>query len=139
MLVKALMALGLLAMPAVAQDDWMSVDEMKSVFTGQAVTGFYVWRVVFSETYRHDGGTVYWDPVNGANEGRWHVSKQGFCTLYDNEMGGCFAVRRVSENCFEDYEVESQKTGPLKPGERKPYVCMFWLTSRPSTCQASVS
>jgi hypothetical protein len=139
MTLKTFIALLLLTIPASADDDWMTVADIKSIFTGQTVTGLYVWRVVFTETYHPDGGTTYWDPMNGADEGNWHVSKQGFCTFYENEKGGCFALRKLSENCFEDYAVESQKTGPLKPEERKPFVSQFWLTSRPSTCQASVS
>jgi hypothetical protein len=132
-------ALLLLVLPAAADEAWLSEAEMKAIFTGQTVTGFYTTHLVFTETYHANGRTNYWDPVTGADAAQWHVTKQGFCTFHDNDMGGCFVVRRVSENCFEDYLVESQRTGPLDPDTRKPFNSQFWLNTAPSTCMANVS
>ncbi len=140
MISRFALALLVFALPATAADGWLSEAQMRTMFAGQTVTGMYFWRVVYSETYHADGSITYWDPVNGAVTGRWHFSGQGFCTFYDTVIsGGCFTLRQVGDNCFENYMVEAQDTGPLRPEETKPYVSQFWLNSAAATCEARVS
>ncbi len=140
MVFRVLIALMLIVLPAASGESWLSEAQMRAAFAGQTVTGMYFWRVVYSETYHADGRITYWDPVNGAVTGRWHFSNQGFCTFYDNTIsGGCFALRQVGDNCFENYMIEGQDTGPLRPDETKPYVSQLWLNTAPATCEARVS
>jgi hypothetical protein len=140
MFFRIALAIVLLVLPAAAAETWLSVAEMRSVFTGQTVTGMYFWRVVYTETYHADGSITYWDPSNGAVTGRWHFSGQGFCTFYDSIIsGGCFTLRKVGDNCYENYMIEAQDTGPLKPEDTKPYVSQFWLNTAPATCEDKMS
>jgi hypothetical protein len=115
--------------------EWLNESAMTAAFGGRTLSGKYATGTPFTETYAADGSITYWDPTISAT-GRWHASKQGFCTFYENMTGGCFAARKIGENCFEFYLIESQDTGPLGPKEGQPYVAQGWYPDRKPTCEA---
>jgi hypothetical protein len=121
--------------PAKAGEEWLGESAMRSAFAGKTLTGKYATGTPFTETYAENGSISYWDPVMSAT-GRWHASKQGFCTFYETMNGGCFSARKIGENCFEFYLIESQDTGPLPPREGQPYVAQGWYPDRKPTCEA---
>jgi hypothetical protein len=122
-----------------AADEWLSDADMNRIFGGQMVTGMYYWRLAYTETYHPDGSISYWDSERGFVKGRWHFSKQGFCTFYDTMDGGCFGLKRASENCFENYLLEAQNGPSPRSGEEKPYVSQFWLSAKAPTCVETTS
>jgi hypothetical protein len=113
---------------------WMDEQSMHRAFSGKTLTGKYSTGTPFTETYKSDGSIAYWDPSLEAT-GQWRVSKQGFCTFYDDMNGGCFLARQIGENCFEFYLIESQDSGPLLPKEDKPYVAQGWYPEKSPTCE----
>ncbi len=133
----ALLAFFALVSPVLSdQSKWLGVAELKAAFAGRTLTGNYADGFIFTETYAQDGRISYWDP-QVTTEGRWHVSTdQGFCTFYDNLVGGCFKTLKVGDNCFQFFLLEAQDSGPLPKGKGTPYISQGWYPDKPSTCEA---
>jgi hypothetical protein len=71
-----------------------------------------------------------------ASGGQWSVHAGAFCTIYDNDRaGGCYLVRKMSENCFEFYFIARTEQQALRPG-RPTWTAQAWLKGDPSTCVA---
>jgi hypothetical protein len=133
-LVSALFALNAFGPAAAFERNWMNETSMQRAFSGKTLTGRYATGTPFTETYKQDGSIVYWDPGLAAT-GYWRVSKQGFCTFYDDMNGGCFLAQQIGENCFEFYLVESQDSGPLPSKESEPYIAQGWYPDKTPTCE----
>ncbi|MDX2307916.1 MAG: hypothetical protein NW216_06750 [Hyphomicrobium sp.] len=116
----------------------MADEELQSMFGGAEVDGHYRSGRVFAEHYMAGGRVLYSEGPDDMG-GRWSVTAGTFCTLYDNDpSGGCYRVRRESDNCFEFYFVaRTEETARADPG-RPSWTARVWLRSRPSTCAEKV-
>lgn len=133
------LAVGVLAaLPTVSQaTPWMSDAELSAEFGGHTIDGVYSDGQTFRESY-HDGGRLTYRENREVRTGYWSVVRGTFCTIYDlQDSGGCFRVRRRSQNCFEFYfitrnEAEARQRDP----DREPisWTARAWDIRRPSTC-----
>ena len=116
-------------------DIWMSDVELKTTFAGKTVAGRYPNGRGFIETY-HIGGRVQYRDEQRRVSGRWSITGRSFCTIYDKEAsGGCYSVRRMSDNCYEFYFIS--RTDTASPNSDKlSWTAQAWLSDQPSTCVA---
>ena len=132
-LLGAYVLLGLLAIGASAFTPWMAEEELKATFSGQSIDGHYPSGRTFRETFA-EGGRVAYEDERRRSAGDWSIQAGTFCTIYDDDpTGGCFLVRRMSDNCFEFYFVSRTKAGASRPGA-PAWTAQAWLSSKPSTC-----
>ena len=116
---------------------WMTDDDLRATFTGQKIMGHYTNGKKFNEEFRRDGTLTYID-VRRQNTGRWSISNDSFCTIYDADpLGGCYQVARVGSNCFEFYFIARTKQQAEKPEDRtKPsWTARAWLSQNEPTCE----
>jgi hypothetical protein len=84
-----------------AVDPWMGDAEIDATFRGKTIQGHYVDGNGFTEAYRPDGSIDYQER-SVSHGGQWSVVGGAFCTIYTTlATGGCYRVRRVSDNCYE--------------------------------------
>lgn len=117
---------------------WMTDHELRRAFKGTTIEGHYADGRTFVESYAKTGALDYREPArNRRQAGHWSVVAGTFCTIYDTSpTGGCFRVRRHSENCFEFYfqaRTEAQARSP-EPG-RPSWTARGWRQGEPSTCR----
>lgn len=128
------------AVPAApAPLDWMAETEITDTFKGRSIDGHYDDGDAFHEVFGADGRVSYSD-ARRQSGGRWSVESGTLCTIYDDDpAGGCYRVRRESENCYEFYFV-ARTEYEVQQGPRKPaWTARGWLVEEPSTCVAGES
>jgi hypothetical protein len=113
---------------------WMAPEDLAATFGGRSIAGEYENGDTFEETYAEDGSISYRD-VRRASAGKWSIRAGTLCTIYDADpSGGCYRVRRASENCFEFHFIarteEQVETTPGKPD----WTARGWLSNQPKTC-----
>jgi hypothetical protein len=115
-------------------DLWMSDANLTATFAGREIVGEYENGETFAETYRADGAVSYRDSVRASN-GRWSVRSGTFCTIYDDDpSGGCYRVRRVSQNCFEFHFVARTTAEAEKDPRRPDWTARGWFPTEAKTC-----
>jgi hypothetical protein len=119
---------------AVSAEGWLNERDMQKAFSGKTVAGRYVTDVPFTETYWKDGSIDYADSFS-ADKGNWRATGHGFCTFYVSMNGGCFAVKKSGDNCFEFYILEDQDSGADNAGQPPRFVAQGWYPGKPPTCQ----
>lgn len=119
--------------------DWMAEAEINDTFKGRSIDGHYDDGDAFHEAFGADGRVSYSDRRRQSG-GRWSVEAGTLCTIYDDDpAGGCYRVRRESENCYEFYFV-ARTEFEVQHGPRKPaWTARGWLADRPTTCIAGES
>jgi hypothetical protein len=112
---------------------WLNDKELKFVFVGREVAGYYANGAEFSETYRRIGRIEYHDTTTKL-EGTWTIRNGAFCNTYNSGGGsGCFKVAKVSENCFEYWLIgENQKVDAS-------WIARSWQAKHSSTCPKTES
>jgi hypothetical protein len=117
---------------------WLTAGQISDEFSGRRLEGTYPSGVRWSEHIAADGSTDY---VEGDKRWRgvWWLEERAFCFSYPPPgIGGCFRVRRSSENCFDLYEVgiaDAQgEDAPLLPDR---WNGRMWHGDRPLTCEAA--
>lgn len=112
---------------------WMNDSELRNAFSGHTIAGIYPSGRGFVETYEPDGRVVYRDDRQYVT-GRWSISANTFCTIYQADTyGGCYSVRRTSSNCFEFYFL-SRTDGVTPRPEEPAWTAQAWLMDQPATC-----
>lgn len=118
-----------------ASDFWMSDADLEKTFAGKTIVGIYPSGRGFVETFDIGGRVDYRDDRRRVF-GRWSVTARTFCTIYEGDAsGGCFLVRRMSENCFEFYFAARSNRQDPRP-EDPSWSAQAWLLDAPSTCVA---
>jgi len=115
----------------------MSEIDLRQAFQGNDIAGHYSNGDRFTESYHEDGSLTYIEPGKH-NTGRWSITANTFCTIYDTDVtGGCFNVKRVGSNCFEFYFIARTRRQAANPKDRqKPaWTARAWLRDREPTCQ----
>lgn len=140
----AFAAIATLATAAAAQSQttdpartWMKPDALKSAFSGVTIEGVYADGRPFEESYFASGRLKYIeDARNLIQRGRWSIVSGTFCTLYDiRPTGGCFRVRRHSDNCFEFYFQSRNEAMARSPRPGRPsWTARAWRKGETSTC-----
>lgn len=121
------------AMPG-SKRAWMSDADLSATFHGRSIKGEYEDGDTFSETYAADGSVAYRDERR-ASGGKWSVRSGTFCTIYDDDpSGGCYRVRRESENCFEFHFVARTEAEAEKDPRKPDWTARGWFPDKPSTC-----
>ncbi len=110
-------------------ETWLKAADITYIFAGREVTGIYQNGAQFTEIYRGTGKIEYRDDANTAS-GKWSVTGDQFCTLYDGQPGGCYKIRLVSQNCFEYWLVKPDAAVDAT------WIARSWQTKYPSTCPA---
>lgn len=119
---------------------WLTADEIRSSFAGQALAGLYPSERSWTESIGTDGTTDYREGTKHWR-GHWWIRDREFCFSYPPPgVGGCFRVTRISANCYELYEFE----GPAGADETPPDIAnlwngRMWHADRPTTCEARPS
>jgi hypothetical protein len=119
-----------------ALEPWMSEDEMRVAFGGKTIQGNYASGKSFTETYKADGAIEY-SERNVQYRGHWSLQAGTFCTIYHSDpTGGCYQVRRVSENCYEFYFVARTEHQAATEGPGRPaWTARAAVSDRTATCQ----
>ncbi len=119
---------------------WMSGDEIRQEFSGRKLQGIYPSKRIWREEIFADGSTDYKEGTKHW-KGQWSVNNDTFCFEYPVPgAGGCFRVTRISANCFELYEVTSQRgQAELPPAQAEYWNGRMWHATRPTTCEATPS
>lgn len=116
-------------------EPWMSEVDLKSTFSGQTIDGHYPSGRTFRETFEESGHVAYQDDRRRSG-GTWSINAGTFCTIYDDDpAGGCYLVRRTSDNCFEWYFVARTRASAATPGPPS-WTAQAWIKDEPSTCSA---
>ncbi len=114
----------------------MDAEEIRTAFIGQTLDGVYPHGAKWSETYAPDGR------IDGRDEfrrfsGRWTITGQVFCTLFEPPAGGaCWRLRAVGANCYEFH-----LAAPANAAHREPDVvpanwgARGWRRGQPATCE----
>ena len=138
----AITALALTAALSVqAGSQWMTDLQLRENLAGHDLAGHYASGKTFTESYHPDGTLTYRETSRETN-GRWSVIAGTFCTIYDSDpTGGCFQVRRESDNCFEFYFIARSEPQAREFSDRtKPaWTARAWLTDKVSTCTEGTS
>ena len=124
-----------LACPAMAEDRLGVLDGpgIITAFEGHSVHGAYVEGLPFRETYQLGGAIEYWEP--GVNtSGQWSVVNGLFCTFYEALNGGCFQVKRLSQNCFDYFTATTEIPNSTTLREEPVFTARGALSHMPSTC-----
>jgi len=112
----------------------MSEADLDATFRGQSIDGHYDDGDTFQETYRADGSVSYRD-TRRTSGGKWSVQAGTFCTIYDGDpAGGCYRVRRQSENCFEFFFVARTEAEARRDPRKPAWTARGWFSGKPSTC-----
>jgi len=116
---------------------WMSEADLRKSFQGHDIEGTYSNGNRFFESYHPDCSLTYIEPGK-RNTGRWSITANTFCTIYDTDTsGGCFNVKKVGSNCFEFYFIartQKQAANP-KDGQKPAWTARAWLRNKEKTCQ----
>jgi hypothetical protein len=136
LIIAALLVAALVASPAAATPRWMGDLDLRLSFAGRAIDGHYASGLTFTESYLENGRLDYREP-NRQMAGRWSIVAGTFCTLYDvSPTGGCYRVRRESDNCYEFYYVApDENEAASSDTNRGSWTARAWVTDRPSTCR----
>lgn len=116
----------------------MTAAELRKSLGDATISGQYVDARSFSEHYKSDGSLRYREFEGKAKyTGRWSIVRDRFCTIYDQtDTGGCFRVRRVSDNCFEFFFDSRTEAEARSSTLRNPtWTARAWRTDRVSTCE----
>jgi hypothetical protein len=125
--------------PALSLSIWMTDAEIRELFAGKAIDGYYANGKLFAESYGEDGRVDYQEPGQSFS-GRWSVTADTLCTIYDgNTSGGCFRVRRASLNCFEFYFAARTEEEAVAPPDAPQWAARGWITDQESTCTEDVN
>lgn len=122
---------------AVAKPTSANLDEaqIRDAFAGKTIQGNYASGKAFTETYATDGAIIYRER-DIEYRGHWSVQADAFCTIYHSDpTGGCFIVKRESENCFEFYFI-SRTEGQAANNETitPAWTARAAVTDRDATC-----
>lgn len=121
-----------------ALDFWMTAAELRQSLADTTISGQYVDARSFSEVYKSDGSLRYREFESKTKyTGRWSIVRDRFCTIYDQtQTGGCFRVRRISDNCFEFFFDSRTEAEARSSTLRNPtWTARAWRTDRISTCE----
>ncbi len=120
-------SIALLTGNVLASSPWLNGKDLAYVFAGREVNGVYANGATFVETYHRDGSITYIDTQQSL-KGNWKIDGEQFCTTYDGGPGGCYTVKKLSENCFEYWLADSNsvETGWLARASQSKY---------PDTCK----
>lgn len=131
-------ALVLAAAPVLARADddkrrFLGDAEIRADVVGHDFKGYYTTGKPWAEDYDASGSLKYREP-NIDIAGYWTLSEGVFCTFYRQQLGGgCWRVRRVSENCFEFYGASQ---GPGRTATDTGWTARGWKTKEAPTCGA---
>ncbi len=103
----ALACIGSLLLPlgALADLPWLSGPQIEKALAGRTIDGMYATGRRFTEHYM-DGGMLEYVEDGILLKGRWSVTADTLCTIYDTDpTGGCFRVLSSGRNCYEFYFV----------------------------------
>lgn len=117
------------------QQHWMTADAIRAEFAGKALAGIYPSGVTWSEDIAADGTTDYREALV-RRPGRWWLTTLEFCFSYPPPgIGGCFRVVKMSANCYEIYEFDSELgRRDVPPRENGAWNGRMWRTEAPATC-----
>ncbi len=126
-----------LATSALATPNAATMDEaaIRAAFAGKTIQGNYASGKPFTETYRADGAIIYRER-DIEYRGHWSVQSDAFCTIYHSDpTGGCFKVKRESENCFEFYFISRTEGQAANNETVKPaWTARAAVIDRDATC-----
>jgi len=129
------------ATPASAKDPslglWLTGEDLRATFAGEAVAGHYRGGRTFVERYFANGRIQYQEAGGRAQRGQWTLIGNNFCTFYSPPAGGaCFLVVRQSGNCYAFYaSATSLDAAKDNPPSSLQWTARVWLERAPSTCQ----
>lgn len=123
-----------MAVQGLASPAWMTDADLRATFAGRDISGEYENGDTFEETYAADGAVRYSD-ARRASSGKWSVGAGTFCTIYDDDpAGGCYRVRKASENCFEFHFVARTEDQASKAPGKPAWTARGWIANQPKTC-----
>ncbi len=123
-----------MAVQCLAGTSWMTDADLSATFAGREISGEYENGETFEETYAADG-TVRYSDARRTSSGKWSVSAGTFCTIYDDDpAGGCYRVRKASENCYEFHFVARSEDQASKAPGRPDWTARGWFPDKPKTC-----
>ena len=103
---------GVMLLPSEGRAAWLSESELERTFSGQTLVGSYVDGINFRDAYAADGNVAYQDE-RVSWQGEWYVAAGLFCTFYnERQNGGCFRVRRLSQNCYAFFGTDQRPERP---------------------------
>ncbi len=132
--VPFLLAIFAVSAPAQAAD----TRAVLTLIQDTAISGEYASGARFSEAFGADGTTRYTDET-GTIEGRVTIRDDVMCFTYPDAGtidGGCFAVERRGENCFDFYATDTTAT-PFQRHNGLGWTARAWRNNRASTCEAA--
>lgn len=123
-----------------AGGDWLVGEAVSREFAAKTLSGTYRGGEGWRESYNADHTLSYLDS-RGPMTGHWSTEGKTFCTIYNEvSTGGCYAVRRLSANCYEftfvTYSVEEARSAPLPATD---WHARGWRIEAPSTCNDSLT
>jgi hypothetical protein len=123
-----------MAVQSLAGPAWMTDADLSETFAGRDISGEYENGDTFDETYAADGSVRYSD-ARRTSSGKWSVRAGTFCTIYDDDpAGGCYRVRKESENCFEFHFVARTEEQAGKAPGKPAWTARGWFPDKPKTC-----
>lgn len=123
-----------MAVQSLAGPAWMTDADLSATFAGRDISGEYENGVTFAETYAADG-TVRYRDARRTSSGKWSVTAGTFCTIYDDDpAGGCYRVRKASENCFEFHFVARTEHQAGEAPGKPAWTARGWFANQPKTC-----
>ncbi|MCB1510263.1 MAG: hypothetical protein KDJ36_05115 [Hyphomicrobiaceae bacterium] len=116
---------------------WMTDHELRRAFSGTTIEGHYADGRSFVESYLKSGALDYRETGRKRHQtGHWSIVAGAFCTIYNTSpTGGCFRVRRHSDNCFEFYFQARTEAQARAPDRGRPsWTARAWRQGQPATC-----